>query len=246
MSEENPTTDLSTALFGNKGYVRWFVDTQGMTWWVAQDVAAMLGLQNITKALQGLRPKEKDLKKVSTHGGPQTMWCINEQGAYRLIMRSHKSQAVMFQDWLFYEVIPSIRQTGTYIMPEVLPAAPEMTRSLAPFPTERVVLPGIRRPMPDIQIAKRVEVSWPMAQAWHFFRTWDAWICNRELAARTGLKEKTVRSYTYYFFSVGLLACQEVFPRHLYRLKHDAENQFPEIVKHLDTCYEILMDRAQF
>jgi hypothetical protein len=39
---------------------------------------------------------------------------INEKGLYRLIMRSNKPEAERLQDWVFGEVLPSIRKTGKY------------------------------------------------------------------------------------------------------------------------------------
>ena len=40
---------------------------------------------------------------------------INEQNLYRVIMRSDKPQAELFQDWVCGEVLPSIRKHGGYI-----------------------------------------------------------------------------------------------------------------------------------
>jgi phage anti-repressor protein len=131
-----------------------------------------------------------------------------------------------------------------FTMPEGRP--PRHMHVVNPPTIERYGLPGVKRTMPDVQIAKRVEVSWPMAQVWHFLRTNDYWFCNSELANYTGVKERTTRSYTYYFYGVGLLACQEIFPQHLYRMKNDVDTQFPEIVSHLDACYDILKKRAEF
>ena len=42
------------------------------------------------------------------------MLVITEAGLYRLIFRSDKSEAKRFQDWVFKEVLPSIRKTGSY------------------------------------------------------------------------------------------------------------------------------------
>jgi prophage antirepressor-like protein len=42
------------------------------------------------------------------------MLCINEPNLYRLIFRSNKKEAKAFQDWVFEEVLPAIRQTGSY------------------------------------------------------------------------------------------------------------------------------------
>lgn len=39
---------------------------------------------------------------------------INESNLYRVIFRSDKAEAKQFQDWVFNEVLPSIRKTGSY------------------------------------------------------------------------------------------------------------------------------------
>jgi hypothetical protein len=44
------------------------------------------------------------------------MW-IDEPGVYALVFRSKKPEAKAFQDWVYSEVLPSIRRTGTYTDP---------------------------------------------------------------------------------------------------------------------------------
>lgn len=39
---------------------------------------------------------------------------INEPNFYRVIFQSRKEEAVKFQNWVFNEVLPSIRKTGSY------------------------------------------------------------------------------------------------------------------------------------
>ncbi|MGL1920708.1 MAG: BRO family protein [Hyphomicrobiales bacterium] len=39
---------------------------------------------------------------------------ISESGLYKLLLRSTKSEAKPFQDWITKEVIPTIRKTGQY------------------------------------------------------------------------------------------------------------------------------------
>ena len=39
---------------------------------------------------------------------------INEPNLYRVIFQSRKEEAVKFQNWVFNEVLPSIRKTGSY------------------------------------------------------------------------------------------------------------------------------------
>ncbi|EFF83236.1 BRO family, N-terminal domain protein [Acinetobacter haemolyticus ATCC 19194] len=51
---------------------------------------------------------------VSTNGGKQELIFINEPNLYRVIFRSNKPEAINFQNWVFAEVLPSIRKTGSY------------------------------------------------------------------------------------------------------------------------------------
>ncbi|MFN3582808.1 Bro-N domain-containing protein [Phenylobacterium sp.] len=39
---------------------------------------------------------------------------LSESGLYKLVMRSDKKEALVFQDWVTREVLPSIRKTGGY------------------------------------------------------------------------------------------------------------------------------------
>lgn len=44
----------------------------------------------------------------------QELTFINEPNLYRIIFRSNKKEAVDFQNWVFDEVLPTIRKTGSY------------------------------------------------------------------------------------------------------------------------------------
>jgi hypothetical protein len=46
------------------------------------------------------------------------MAVISESGLYKLIMRCDKPEARGFQDWVSQDVLPSIRETGSYIKGE--------------------------------------------------------------------------------------------------------------------------------
>ncbi|MFX8422086.1 BRO family protein, partial [Acinetobacter baumannii] len=48
------------------------------------------------------------------NGGIQKLKFINEPNLYRIIFRSNKTEALNFQNWVFAEVLPSIRKTGSY------------------------------------------------------------------------------------------------------------------------------------
>ena len=49
---------------------------------------------------------------------PQTI-LINEFGMYQLIMSSKLQTAKIFQQWLLSEVLPTIRKTGSYKLPQL-------------------------------------------------------------------------------------------------------------------------------
>ena len=60
--------------------------------------------------------KENGIAKIRMVSGGQNreLTFINEPNLYRVIFRSNKAEAVKFQDWIFEEVIPAIRKTGSY------------------------------------------------------------------------------------------------------------------------------------
>lgn len=55
---------------------------------------------------------------IPTNGGIQTMKIIPEGDIYRLIIRSNLPSAERFEMWVFDEVLPSIRKTGSYNLPQ--------------------------------------------------------------------------------------------------------------------------------
>lgn len=97
-------------------------------WFVASDVCRALKLSDVTSALRPLDDKEKLMLNIgseneysafnaeySRRAGNPNVNCINEYGLYRLVFRSRKKVAKKFQDWVLYEVLPSIRKYGAYI-----------------------------------------------------------------------------------------------------------------------------------
>ena len=84
----------------------------GLPWWFASDVCAVLSLGNPTKALLRLDEDEKSTL-TSIQGGPDRN-IISESGLYSLILGSRKKEAKAFKKWITSEVLPSIRNTGGY------------------------------------------------------------------------------------------------------------------------------------
>ena len=98
--------------------VRTMQHDDGSTWWVAADVCAALALPNVSRACARLKDHEKDdLTLSDVTGRPQVMLIVSEPGLYRLIMRSRKKEAEDFQQWIYAEVLPQIRKTGSYGQP---------------------------------------------------------------------------------------------------------------------------------
>lgn len=79
-----------------------------------KDVCDVLELSNSRMILERLDPKGVSQIDTLTNGGIQKITFINESNLYRVIFRSDKPQAKDFQDWVFEEVLPAIRKTGSY------------------------------------------------------------------------------------------------------------------------------------
>jgi len=80
---------------------------------MGQDVLKVLDLP--TNAYQRLEADQKTLVRktyLSLSGKGRPLQFINKAGLFRLIMRSHKPEAVKFQNWVTDTVLPSIMDDG--------------------------------------------------------------------------------------------------------------------------------------
>lgn len=99
--------------------VRTYTDENGEVWLVAKDVCDFLGLQNHKDAISGLDDDEKSGVAIpDPHGRVQVTNVINEAGLYKLTFRSKKPNAKEFTRRVTHEILPSIRKTGSYTIPE--------------------------------------------------------------------------------------------------------------------------------
>ena len=88
-------------------------------WFVGKDIAAALGYEKERNAIHKNVDSEDALKwGVPTNGGVQEMTIINESGLYSLIFGSKLESAKKFKHWVTSEVLPQIRKTGGYGMPQ--------------------------------------------------------------------------------------------------------------------------------
>lgn len=95
-------------------------------WFVLNDVCGVLGIANARDTAGRLDDDEKGVGQIYTPGGTQQMTVINESGLYAVIVRSDKPQAKPFRKWVTSEVLPSIRRTGGYQVPQAAPVSPPL------------------------------------------------------------------------------------------------------------------------
>lgn len=90
-------------------------------WFVGKDVAEILGYKEASKAVrQHVDEDDKGGSILDTPGGKQNITIINESGLYSLILSSKLPTAKKFKRWVTSEVLPSIRKTGEYTLPDFM------------------------------------------------------------------------------------------------------------------------------
>ncbi|KQH74684.1 BRO-N domain-containing protein [Xylella fastidiosa] len=108
--------------------VRTVVDDHGEVWFVGTDVATVLGYANPHKALDAHCKGCTKRTPLPTAGGVQEIRIISEPDMLRLIVSSKLPAAERFERWVFEEVLPTLRKTGTYSTPGALPTLPGPTQ----------------------------------------------------------------------------------------------------------------------
>lgn len=110
----------------------------GQIWFCLRDLCNVLELPNITWVTKRLNQKGIRKTKLPTKGGLQEMIFVNEPNMYRTVTNSNKPQAVQFENWIYEEILPSIRKTGNYLVDKPVVVS-EHTRSL-PSGKKEIVL----------------------------------------------------------------------------------------------------------
>lgn len=107
-------------LFNFEGQQVRTLSTNYETWFVGKDVAEILGYKKARNAIaQHVDDEDKKEAPIQgTPGGTQSMTIINESGLYSLILSSKMPNAKRFKHWVTSEVLPSIRKTGSYQVPQ--------------------------------------------------------------------------------------------------------------------------------
>ena len=122
------TSSLSSLLpFHYEGaQIRVLTDSQGAPWFIAADLCSCLGIRNPSDALSRLDDDEKGLGSTETLKGQQSLATVNESGLYALVLSSRKPEAKRFKRWITHEVLPAIRLTGSYAVPNLASTQPAL------------------------------------------------------------------------------------------------------------------------
>ena len=99
------------------------LNVDGEPWFVAADVAQILGYRKASDMTRILEEDEKGAQIVRTLGGDQEVTVVSEPGLYRLIVQRQagyvsdagkREYVRRFQRWVTHDVLPQIRRTGGY------------------------------------------------------------------------------------------------------------------------------------
>lgn len=124
------------------GEIRTIRDVDGNFLFVGKDVAKALGYSNPRGAIrehvdqedrvklgeQNAPHNPKDRERFVPHRLKPNTVIINESGLYSLILSSKLPQAKQFKRWVTSEVLPALRRTGAYAVPN--PAVTDSTEHL--------------------------------------------------------------------------------------------------------------------
>jgi prophage antirepressor-like protein len=111
----------------NSNFDCWVIKIDHKFWFRAHDIAVFLGYKKPDKAVwkhipthalqrwSELQPHLEEKVVVPPDWKPHTPF-ISEGGLYRLLCRGPKPEAIRFEKWVFDDVLPNLRETGTYTL----------------------------------------------------------------------------------------------------------------------------------
>lgn len=95
-------------------------------WFVAKDVADCIEHSNVTKMCELCHDKDKVVVRPSDLTSNDLLdvknreyTLISESGLYRIFAKCNLPKCEPFESWVFDEVLPSIRKTGQYGVPQI-------------------------------------------------------------------------------------------------------------------------------
>lgn len=119
------------------------VEIDGKPYFAGRDVANALGYSNPRDAIS--RHCKGVVKHDSFKDGGQLIALIPEGDMYRLITHSKLESAERFERWVFDEVLPTLRKTGSYEMPKQKPDKSKKEK----LPSVNMMVKNIREALHD-------------------------------------------------------------------------------------------------
>lgn len=157
------------------------IEVDGEPWFVAKDVALILGYRDAANLTRRLDEEDRGTRSVSTPSGEQTMSVVTEAGLYVAVLGSQIAGARDFKRWITHEVLPSIRRTGSYT------AAPELTE-------DQIVAQALQITTAKIsELESKVREDAPKVEYIDTFVAEGDLLQFRHVAATLGVKESELR-----------------------------------------------------
>ena len=119
------TISNSLQLFADKGFKIRVIMRCSEPWFVAKDVASCIEHKDVTTMCRVCRDKDKvvvnyaelkhsaDLAECFSEQQSPNLTLISESGLYRILAKCNLPKCEPFESWVFDEVLPSIRKTGS-------------------------------------------------------------------------------------------------------------------------------------
>lgn len=107
--------------FNFEGHELRALTIDGKPVFVGNDAASAIGYTNPQKAIRDhVKAKYKLTERIVLAGQNRDVILISEPGLYQLASESKLPSAGPFQDWVYEEVLPTIRKHGAYMTPETI------------------------------------------------------------------------------------------------------------------------------
>lgn len=111
------------------------MDIDGEPYFVGKDVAEALGYVNASDAITTHCKGVAKRYPLQTGGGKQEVRVLSEPDVLRLIVNSTLPAADRFERWVFEDVLPSIRKTGSYAVPKFMTPLKATAEAAKAFPS---------------------------------------------------------------------------------------------------------------
>ena len=125
-SQELPNASSALKLFENPLFKVRVIMRCSDPWFVAKDVATCIEHSNVSKMCELCRDKDKAVVRPSDLTSNDLLdvknreyTLISEAGLYRILAKCNLPKCEPFESWVFDEVLPSIRKTGSYGMSQI-------------------------------------------------------------------------------------------------------------------------------